>query len=166
VSRGTGADFELYLLRHADAGDPGAWHGDDDLRPLSPKGRRQAAFLAEHLKRIGLRVDVVVTSPRARAVETATPVAEAMGVRLVEDARLAQPLSIDAVEGLLDDHPGVERIVLVGHDPDFSEVASKLTGAAIELRKGAIVRIDLQDAAPSAGHGALRWLIPPGAIPD
>ena len=57
-------------------------------------------------------------------------------------------------------------MVLVGHDPDFSSIASTLTGAAIELRKGAIARIDLADTAPAAGHGALRWLIPPGVVPD
>jgi phosphohistidine phosphatase SixA len=63
-------------------------------------------------------------------------------------------------------HPDARRVVLVGHDPDFSSIASTLTGAAIELRKGAIARIDLADTAPSAGSGALRWLIPPGVVPD
>jgi phosphohistidine phosphatase SixA len=56
--------------------------------------------------------------------------------------------------------------VLVGHDPDFSSTASTLTGAAIELRKGAIARIDLPDSHAAAGEGVLRWLIPPGVVPD
>ena len=63
-------------------------------------------------------------------------------------------------------HPDARRVVLVGHDPDFSSIASTLTGAAIELRKGAIARIDLADAAPPRASGALRWLIPPGVVPD
>jgi phosphohistidine phosphatase len=156
--------FELYLLRHADAGDPGAWPGDDAQRPLSPKGRKQAERLAEHLARLGVRVDAVVTSPKVRAVETATPVADALGAAVVQDGRLGQALSIGSVEELLGDHEGARRIVLVGHDPDFSELLGDLVGSEdLPMRKGALARIDAERPL-RPGSGVLRWLLPPDAL--
>ena len=160
------ASLQLYLLRHADAGDPMAWPGDDDERPLSAKGRRQARRLGSMLADIGWKPDVILTSPKVRAAQTARIVGKAVDVPTVDEGRLAASFDMSDIGRLLEAHPEARRVVLVGHDPDFSAVASTLTGAAIELRKGAIARIDLQDASPAAGHGALRWLIPPGAVPD
>lgn len=160
------APYQLYLLRHADAGDPMAWPGDDAERPLSAKGRRQARRLGSLLADIGWRPDVILTSPKVRAAQTAKIVGRAVAIEPDDEQRLASGFELDDVRTMLAGHPDAKRVVLVGHDPDFSAIASSLTGAAIELRKGAIARIDLPDAAPSAGRGALRWLIPPGAVPD
>jgi phosphohistidine phosphatase len=157
---------ELYLLRHADAGDPMAWPGDDAERPLSPKGKRQARRLGSLLADIGWKPDVILTSPKVRAAQTARLVGQAVEVKPADEARLASSFDVGDIQAMLGSHPDAKRVVLVGHDPDFSSVASTLTGAAIELRKGAIVRIDLPGSAPAAGHGALRWLIPPGVVPD
>ena len=159
-------EIQLYLLRHADAGDPMAWPGDDAERPLSAKGRRQARRLGSLLADLGWKPDLILTSPKVRAAQTARIVGKAVDVSAVAEARLAASFDVPDVAKKLAAHPGARRVMLVGHDPDFSAVASTLTGAAIELRKGAIVRIDLQDASPAAGRGALRWLIPPGAVPD
>ena len=156
---------QLYLLRHADAGDPAAWEGDDAARPLSDKGRRQAKRLARHLENIKLEPDAIVTSPKLRAAQTAKVVGQALGVGPTEDDRLAGPLDLATLGALLGSTDGARRIVLVGHDPDFSSLASSLSGAPIELSKGAIARIDLAESSLEAGSGALRWLIPPGALP-
>ncbi len=158
--------LELYLLRHADAGDPMAWPGDDAERPLSAKGKRQARRLGSMLADIGWKPDLILTSPKVRAAQTARIVGHAVQVEPDDERRLAMAFELRDVGSILADHPEAKRIVLVGHDPDFSAVASTLTGAAIELRKGAIARIDLQDASPAASQGALRWLIPPGVVPD
>jgi phosphohistidine phosphatase len=158
--------LQLYLLRHADAGDPMAWPGDDAERPLSAKGKRQARRLGSLLAGIGWRPDVILTSPKIRAAQTARIVGDAVDVTPDDEGRLASSFELGDLRGLLAGHPDARRVVLVGHDPDFSSIASTLTGAAIELRKGALARIDLPDAKPSAGQGALRWLIPPGAVPD
>lgn len=158
--------LQLYLLRHADAGDPMAWSGDDAERPLSAKGKRQARRLGGLLADIGWKPNVILTSPKVRAAQTARIVARAVGLETTDEKRLANSFDVADVGRMLGAHPEAKRVVLVGHDPDFSAVASILTGAAIELRKGAIVRIDLQDQSPAAGQGALRWLIPPGAVPD
>ena len=158
--------LQLYLLRHADAGDPMAWPGDDAERPLSAKGKRQARRLGSLLADIGWRPDVILTSPKLRASETARIVGEAVAVKPDDERRLGSAFELSDLGVMLAAHPDARRVVLVGHDPDLSSIASTLTGAAIELRKGAIVRIDLSNAGATAGEGALRWLIPPGAVPD
>lgn len=157
---------ELYLLRHADAGDPMTWAGDDAERPLSPKGRRQAKRLGSLLAGIKLRPDVILTSPKLRAADTAKIVGKAVSVKPKKDDRLGSAVELGDLAGLLAGTEDARRVVLVGHDPDFSTLASSLTGAAIELKKGAIARIDLGDAGPRAGGGALRWLVPPSVLTD
>lgn len=151
---------ELYLLRHAHAGDAAAWAGDDDLRPLSEKGRRQAGRLGDLLAEIGFAPDVVLTSPLVRALETAEVVAGSLDVRVRRDSRLGGPLDLAVLDGILSDAGDPVRPLLVGHDPDFSELVSALVGAPIPMRKGALARIDVgRPLAPGAGE--LRWLLPP-----
>jgi phosphohistidine phosphatase len=157
---------ELYLLRHADAGDPVAWQGDDAERPLSGKGRRQARRVGRWLKDLGRRPDAILTSPKARALQTATIVAASLGQKATVDDRLGGPLDPEVVaQLLLAAGKDAKRVMLVGHDPDFSALASSLTGAPIALRKGALARIDLTDGA-GIGTGTLRWLIPADAVPQ
>jgi phosphohistidine phosphatase SixA len=59
----------------------------------------------------------------------------------------------------------VRHVILVGHDPDLSDLVSWLVGAPISLRKCALARIDLPDRRVGAGMGSLRWLLPPDAVP-
>lgn len=159
------APLQLYLLRHADAGDPTAWTGDDAERPLSAKGKRQARLLGNLLSELKLRPDAILTSPKLRAAQTAKIVGRALDVKPAPEERLAGSVDLSAVNGLLAGIPNARRVILVGHDPDFSDIASSLTGAAIDLRKGAIARVDLADSAATADAGVLRWLIPPSALP-
>jgi phosphohistidine phosphatase len=160
-----GGSLALYLLRHADAGDPEAWTGDDAERPLSKKGRKQARRLGSHLESLKLGVDAIVTSPKVRAAETAKLVGKALGVRPTTDERLAGGFgqaSLRALIGGLD--PAVRSVVLVGHDPDFSGAAGWLTRSRVELRKGAVAKIELPSRSVAAGVGTLRWLLPPDAV--
>jgi phosphohistidine phosphatase len=162
-SRRSGPRIELYLLRHADAGDPMAWRGPDEDRPLSERGRKQAARLGKFLERSGFEGDVMLTSPKLRAVETARLVAKRLGLKPKTDERLAYAVGIRTVEDILDSMPDARRVVLVGHDPDFTELLAVLTESWIPIKKGAIVRIDtVRPLAP--GSGELRWLIPPEAV--
>jgi phosphohistidine phosphatase len=157
--------LELYFLRHADAGDPMTWEGDDADRPLSKKGRRQSKNLMRLLEDLHLRVDAVLTSPKLRAADTAKIVAKAVGKKAHADDRLSIDFGEDALAGLLAEWgPSVERVVLVGHDPDFSHLVSWLAGTSITMRKGALARLDLADRTIGAGHGSLRWLLPPDAV--
>lgn len=157
--------LELYFLRHADAGDPMAWQGDDADRPLSKKGRRQSKALMRLLDDLHLRVDAIVTSPKLRAADTARIVAKALGKKAHADDRLSLDFGEDTLAALVAEWGnGVRRVVLVGHDPDFSHLVSWLAGASITMRKGALARLDLADRSVGAGHGSLRWLLPPDAV--
>jgi phosphohistidine phosphatase len=159
------ARTQLHLLRHADAGDPEAWHRPDSERPLSPKGRRQADAIAGHLRSIGFAPDAVLTSPKVRAVQTAEPLADALGVRATVDDRLAGGMGLQDLAAVLSDAGDPRRPVLVGHDPDFSWLSSELVGTEVTLKKGALIRVDL-DGPPEPGAGRLRWLIPPELLAE
>jgi phosphohistidine phosphatase len=162
-----GGAVELYLLRHADAGDPAEWPGHDADRPLSKRGRKQAKRLATLLADLDWKPDVVLTSPKVRAFESARIVGRKVGIRPKPEPRLADGFDGADVAVLLEELPAaMSRVVLVGHDPDFSGLASWLIGAPLSLRKGAIARFDLPDRSIGAGRGLLRWLLPPDAIPD
>lgn len=157
--------LELYLLRHADAGDSATWADSDAERPLSPKGERQAERISRHLASLGFEPDAIVTSPKVRAAQTAAAVGHALGRPVVEDARLAGPFDVEDLIAILHDAGDPARVVLVGHDPDFSDVLARLVGAvAITMRKGALARVDLLPPIEPGG-GVLRWLISPDALP-
>jgi phosphohistidine phosphatase len=160
------ARLELYLLRHADAGDPLAWTRPDEERPLSAKGHRQAERVGRHLATLGVVPDAIVTSPKVRAAETAAAVSKAVGRPVTVDPRLGRMLELDDVEAIVRDAGGPGRVMIVGHDPDFSELLTVLVGATdLTMKKGALARVDL--AGPlEPGAGTLRWLIPPDALPD
>jgi phosphohistidine phosphatase len=160
-----GESVSLHLLRHADAGDPEKWQGDDAARPLSQKGVRQAERLGRHLAKVGFEPDAILSSPKARALQTAEIVGRALGVAATVDDRLAGSLNPAAVAALLRDAGGPGKPVLVGHDPDFSELLAELTGAPdLTMKKGAIARVDLAEGV-RAGGGVLRWLLPPDLVP-
>jgi phosphohistidine phosphatase len=159
------ADLELYLLRHAHAGNPEEWTGDDAKRPLSQKGRRQAERLGTFLAQRALMPDSIVTSPKLRARQTAELVADALGTRVSVDDRLAGPLDVEDVEAISDGAGGTS-IMLVGHDPDFSDLCAALCGAPyMPLKKGTLARIDAS-LPLQAGSGILRWLLPPDLLTD
>jgi phosphohistidine phosphatase SixA len=158
---------QLHLLRHAHAGDPAKWSGPDGLRPLSGKGRGQADALGAQLHRVGQSFDLLLSSPLVRARQTAELVGLRLGLPVVIDDRLAGsggPLGPASIEAILADHGDPGRPILVGHDPDFSELLARLSGAAeIPMRKGALARIDL-DRPLRDGAGVLVFLVPPEVV--
>jgi phosphohistidine phosphatase len=155
---------ELHLLRHAHAGNPAAWEGPDDVRPLSTKGEKQAERLGRFLASVGYLPDVIVTSPKLRAAQTAEIVAKALGIEIKVDERLAGGLDLVTIEAILFDLKEPLRPVLVGHDPDFSEILATLVGAPrLEMKKGAFARVD-SDRPLKPGEGRLRWLVPPDLL--
>ena len=155
----------LHLLRHAHAGDAETWDGDDDVRPLSDKGVRQAERLGLHLALAGFEPDIILTSPKLRASQTADIVGAAIGKPVTIDDKLGRSLGLAALGKILSEHGNPRQPVLVGHDPDFSELLATLTGApTLPMKKGALARVDLVIGV-EAGGGVLRWLIPPDALP-
>jgi phosphohistidine phosphatase len=124
----------IYLLRHGDAenGD-----GDDAARRLTPKGRRQASAAGEALAALGANVDACLTSPKARAAETAELACAALGVE-PEEAGELRGGRFDAL-GLT---AGRGDVLLVGHEPDLSDEVARLTGARAKIRKGGLAVLE------------------------
>lgn len=159
-----GRIVELYLVRHAHAGNSVRWDGPDDLRPLTAKGRSQAERLGLILAGVALQPDLLLSSPKVRALQTAEILAEAINTTARVDERLGIGLSVGDLAAIIDEAGPITRLLLVGHDPDFSDISTDLVGAPISVRKGALVRIDLDARRISPGSGMLRWLIPPEAL--
>jgi phosphohistidine phosphatase len=159
-----GSTLQLFLLRHADAGDPESWHGDDAARPLSEKGHLQAERLGSFLAEIRFRPDAIITSPKVRARQTAEIVADALGVAVRLEDRLASGVDPVAVDAIIADADAPARPVLVGHDPDFSDLLGRLTNApGLSMKKGALARIDVRGRVGD-GRATLRWLVPPDLL--
>lgn len=155
---------DLLFVRHAHAGNALGWDGPDDLRPLTAKGLRQATRLGNLLAAADVHPDVLLCSTRLRAVQTAEVLGAALGRAVQLDTRLADGLSIENLRQIVEEAVGPGQLMLVGHDPDFSDLVSELIGAPIAVRKGALVRIEVDAAGPAPGAGILRWLIPPEAL--
>lgn len=155
----------LHLLRHAHAGDPMRWSGDDWDRPLTEKGRRQSERVGLVLAGLDDPPDAFIASPRVRAEETARIVAQATGAPVLVDERLAGPLDSDTVTAILSSHADAGRPCLVGHEPDLGELLGELLGTApIPMRKAALARVDLPDRRVVPGDGTLRYLVPPDLL--
>ena len=123
----------IWFLRHGDAAD-GA---DDFARPLTEKGERQSRAAGAALAALGVEIDVCLTSPRVRAVQTAELACEALGIE-PEEANELSGGEIDA-ESLA---AGRGDVLLVGHEPDFSHSVYNLTGARIDMKKGGLAAVD------------------------
>jgi phosphohistidine phosphatase SixA len=156
--------IQLHLLRHAHAGDPEGWTGSDAARPLSAKGEQQAERLARFLADVGFEPDAIITSPKVRAARTAEIVAKALDIDVREDERLARGFDLVTVEAILFDAGEPQKPVLVGHDPDFSDLLQELCATSnAPMRKSALARIDVERPL-AAGDGTLRWLVPPDLL--
>jgi phosphohistidine phosphatase len=148
--------MELYFLRHGEADWPD-WKKDDDERPLTKRGKKEMREVASFLKRVKARPDLIVTSPLPRASQTAEIAAERLDVKYREDKLLAPGFRRADLERLLKKYPE-ERLMIVGHEPDFTETISELTGASMKLSKAGIALVELNH---SWRDGRLLWLIPP-----
>ena len=156
--------MRLYLLRHGNAEELRAGRSDRDRR-LTPEGITEVEAEAEALRRLRLGLDLILSSPYPRALQTAEIVARALGLteRLRSDARLASGCRFGTVQEILAEHSDVRRLMLVGHNPDLSLAAGRLVGGVgLELKKGGLIRIDLDPDEP--GQGVLRWLVTPAIL--
>ncbi|MGI8711900.1 MAG: SixA phosphatase family protein [Solirubrobacteraceae bacterium] len=122
----------LWLLRHAEAADG----IPDDERPLTERGIRQAEAAGRALEQLGASLDVCLSSPKLRALQTAQYACAPLHLEVIPERRLAgEPFEVaDLVAGLGD-------VLLVGHDPSFSLTVHDLTGAQARMKKGGLAGI-------------------------
>jgi phosphohistidine phosphatase len=158
--------MDLYLVRHAiaDSRDPHRWP-DDAKRPLTEKGIARFRSAARGLHRIVPEVDVVFSSPYARAWETAEILHDEAGWPEPERCPVLEPIRLPAgALGVLQS-ANAPSAALVGHEPHLSRLASLLLseteyGVRIDLKKGALARLDCVNG-PRPGGALLRWSVSP-----
>jgi phosphohistidine phosphatase len=152
----------LILMRHGIAlphGTPGML---DDDRPLTEEGEERIAEIAEGLERLKLGLDVILTSPLPRARRTAEIVAEVLGLedRLEIADALRAGRSAGSIRTWLETRPE-PRVMIVGHDPSFSDLVGLLTCAtgdsgSFALKKGGVAAFRCDP-----GRYWLEWLATP-----
>lgn len=149
-----------YFLRHADA-EPRTT--TDHERKLTPKGLEQAEKVGKFITGCGLLPEIVLTSPVVRARQTARIVAEKLeDTEFSEVDWLACGMTAETCLMELKAHQGKASVLVVGHEPDFSETIAVILGlgdpAAIKVRKASLTAIELLDF--QAGQGQLHFLVP------
>ena len=123
----------IWLLRHAEAADG----SPDAERELTKRGEAQARNAGLALKNLGVEPDICFASPKVRAADTARLACEPLGVEYRLEPRLAGgPFDPEARAA------GLEQVLLVGHDPDFSMAVHGATGAQVRMKKGGLAGLE------------------------
>lgn len=160
--------MQLLFLRHGPTGPKSEWTGDDEERPLSNQGSLLVSDVAGSLPRLKTRPELVLTSPLVRARQTAEIVAKCLGApeKVIVDKRLAPGFGMKHLEKLVRDYGDNEVLMLVGHDPDFSDIVRSLTGGGrLSIRKGGLAQVEIPDHKVMKGR-LLALLVPAPANPD
>lgn len=161
--------MRLYFMRHAQAVDPEDWTGEEVARPLTDKGRQRAEDAAAGLARLQPGVGAIISSPYARAYETAAVVGRVIGLP-VETSDLLRPgfdlMRLDQALGM---RPDADGPLFVGHEPDLSRLIDALTGhrgdQSIAMKKASCALVVTPDDAEGGvsiaelvGACTLAWL--------
>jgi phosphohistidine phosphatase len=135
--------LQLWLLRHGEA-VPHDAASDDAARELTDRGRDQSRAAGRALAALEVEVHLCFTSPKVRARQTAELACAELGVEPIVHEPLASEFDGEDALDVLSAAEGDQRVLIVGHDPDFTQVVYDLTGARIDLKKGGVagVRMD------------------------
>ena len=139
----------LFLVRHAKSSrdDPSL---PDRERPLDDRGKRDAPQMGQRLARRHVKPDLLVSSPALRALTTAHLIADEIGYRrkdIVVDDRLyaSSPDDLLAVIRALDSK--LDRVMLVGHNPEFSDLAHRLSSEIVDMPTSAVAEYNFDTKA-------------------
>ena len=143
----------------AEAGTPA--YADDSLRPLTDKGKKKMQKIAQGLKELGARLDLILTSPLLRAVQTADILAETISYEgpLIASNNLAPGFDMTELGEFLASHRSANELVLVGHEPDLSDLVVSLLSLAdsFKFKKGTALMVKIDPAELHAQAG-FKWL--------
>jgi phosphohistidine phosphatase len=153
----------IYFLRHASAGEPLSNPKKDEKRALDETGVEQCGYVGRALSALDVQVEVILTSPLKRAAQTASLVGNEMGHegKLQFEDGLRPTASFADFRKMLEKYARHDSIMVVGHNPTLSEFLGRSvseTGceAAVDLKKGAIARVDT-----NRNSGSLTWCVTP-----
>lgn len=152
----------LYLMRHADAGVRRDNPKLDDKRSLIKEGKEQCMLMARMLGALRVQIDVIVSSPLKRALQTAQFVGTELGYEAKVEVSPALGLAADyaAFQKLIEKYADREGVLFVGHNPNLFKFLGRIItgngGAGVRMRKGSVARIDMSKHPP-----LLQWLVDP-----
>jgi phosphohistidine phosphatase len=160
----------LYLIRHGIAEERGDYE-DDTQRPLTDEGRKKTRQVAKRLYDLGLRFDLLQTSPLVRAQQTADIFTELFATPVQQSLELAPEGNFETwlswVTQWLSDHPQPAKASLgiIGHEPDLTSWAEMLIWGEVKgglvLKKAGLIGLSLPETQPWINNGVLFLLIPP-----
>ncbi len=153
--------MHVYLLRHGIA-EENSQISDAD-RTLTNEGRRKLRHVLAHVAESGIKVDLIVSSPLKRALQTAEIARTCLKCK--EEIQRSTALSpggeVEGVWSEIREHGAVDSLLLVGHNPLFSYLAGYLLGAEnmlVDFKKGAVMCLEFDAAGPKP-RGVLRWYL-------
>lgn len=153
--------MEIYMMQHGEA----LPKEKDPERGLSPEGKKQIELSAQALNRIGVTFDLIISSPKKRARQTAEIVAKELGYPIdkIKVSETFEPLSppTEAISYL---KSFIEKgsIFIAGHLPSLAEIASELISEKhifIQFQMGCVCRIDVEELPTHKGR--LIWHLMP-----
>jgi phosphohistidine phosphatase len=154
----------IYLVRHGLAGDFGDFE-DDRLRPLTPEGKTKTRRIAERLKELEVSVEVILTSPYLRALQTAEILlGTKIGDRLETADFLEPDYTFESLQTWLA-HTTAKSVAIVGHEPNLSNAAAFLVFGQptenIQMKKAGVIGLETPSEGEIVGRSTLFWLAPP-----
>ena len=158
----------IYFLRHANAGQKHFSDAvKDEKRPIDKVGEEQSHDVGRALAALGVTVNVIISSPLARAMQTAVIVSQELGheEKLVLDDALRPEATFEKFKALLNKYKDKASIMVVGHEPSMTEFVNRvLSGggplAVIEMKKGGVAKVE-KDVRRQA---VLKWCMPPKVV--
>jgi phosphohistidine phosphatase len=158
--------MNIYLIRHGDAEKSSIGKKDFD-RELTPSGSIKLKSAVLNWKNLIKGFDFIVTSPLARAIQTANVIAGLYNAedKIIVDKKLSPGSRSESIVEITNSLEA-EDIAFVGHQPDLSETLSDLIspkGAFVDFKKGSIAKISFSNKA-GAARGTLEFLIPASAF--
>lgn len=166
--------MNLYIIRHAIAVEAGTpEYENDNLRPLTEKGKKKMQKIAQGLKGLEAEINLILTSPYLRAVETAKILRKMFDLNkedVVETEHLTPVGYGDQLINLINEkYANMENIALVGHEPSLGILTSMLVAGdpnlSLSLKKGGICRLSM-DAVQYGRCATLDWLLSPSQLAE
>ncbi len=160
--------MNIYIMRHGIAEDrEGGKYANDALRPLTPKGKRKVLQIAKGLRAFDVAFDLILSSPYARAKQTAEIVADVYDARdalFFSEALAVTGNPAELIEEIRVCYKDKENILFVGHEPYLSQLISMLlSGSAnvsVTMKKGGVCALEA-DSLRYGRCAALNWLLAP-----
>jgi phosphohistidine phosphatase len=133
----------LFLVRHAKSSWDDAALTDKD-RPLNDRGRRDAPKMGTRLAKRAVKPDLILSSPAVRALSTAEIIAQKLDYRRKDIAVTERLYAVEADDLLDVIHQlgdKVERVMLIGHNPELTELAHRLSGEITHMPTCAVAEL-------------------------